>query len=125
MITKIGSVCVAVSDQDKALDFYVNKLGFEKRSDVPMGDDGRWIEVAPAGAATTIVLEKNQGQPGQRMGTFIGFIVHTTDINATYSELKDRGVRFTLEPKQEFWGYWAQFVDQDNNEFGLFENKES
>ncbi|GCE28863.1 hypothetical protein KDA_43470 [Dictyobacter alpinus] len=125
MITKVGAVCVAVSNQDEALDFYVNKLGFEKRSDVPMGDDGRWIEVAPAGAATTIVLEKNQNNPGQRMGTFIGFIVHTRDIQATCSELKDRGVRFTAEPKQEFWGYWAQFVDQDNNEYGLFENKES
>ena len=47
MITAIHTSTVFVTDQDKALDFYVNKLGFEKRMDQPMGPDNRWIEVAP------------------------------------------------------------------------------
>ena len=54
-ITAVGSVAVPVTDQDRALEFYVGELGFEKRRDLPFGD-GRWIEVAPAGAATTIAL---------------------------------------------------------------------
>jgi catechol 2,3-dioxygenase-like lactoylglutathione lyase family enzyme len=49
MLTKIGTITVQVSDQDKALAFYTQKLGFEKRSDMPMGPDQRWIEVAPPG----------------------------------------------------------------------------
>ncbi len=121
MITKVGAVGVTVTDQDQALAFYIEKLGFEKRRDAPMGEGERWIEVAHPGGETTLVLEKQHGHPGERMGTFISYIFHTNDIKATYEELKGRGVRFTLEPKVEYWGHWAQFVDQDNNEFGLIE----
>jgi catechol 2,3-dioxygenase-like lactoylglutathione lyase family enzyme len=55
-ITRIGTVIVPVSDQERALTFYVETLGFEKRLDAPFGPGGRWIEVAPPGAATTIAL---------------------------------------------------------------------
>ena len=54
-ITGIGTVGVPVTDQDRAVEFYVGKLGFEKRRDMPFGA-GRWIEVAPPGSATTIAL---------------------------------------------------------------------
>ena len=55
-ISRVGTVIVPVADQDRALEFYVGKLGFEKRLDGPFGEGGRWIEVAPPGAATTIAL---------------------------------------------------------------------
>src|SRR6266702_4284419 len=55
-ITKVGAVGVPVADQDRAVEFYVGKLGFEKRRDVPFGPGGRWIEMAPPGAETTIAL---------------------------------------------------------------------
>src|SRR5215218_11318660 len=55
MITRVSSVGVRVGDQDRAVDFYVTTLGFEKRRDEPMGHDGRWVEVAPAGAETALV----------------------------------------------------------------------
>lgn len=55
MLTRIGTITVQVSGQDKALDFYTNKLGFEKRSDMPMGPKQRWLEVAPKGAQTRIL----------------------------------------------------------------------
>jgi catechol 2,3-dioxygenase-like lactoylglutathione lyase family enzyme len=55
-ITRIGTVIVPVNDQEQALAFYVETLGFEKRLDAPFGQGGRWIEVAPPGAATTIAL---------------------------------------------------------------------
>ena len=54
-ITGVGTVGVPVTDQDRALEFYVGKLGFEKRRDLPFGP-GRWIEVAPPGSPTTIAL---------------------------------------------------------------------
>src|SRR5689334_11269149 len=61
MITHVQSVTVFVSDQDKAIDFYVNKLGFELRSDTAMGENMRWVTVAPPGAPTEIVLAKGYG----------------------------------------------------------------
>ena len=55
-ISKLGTVCVPVSDQERAIEFYVETLGFEKRADVPFGNGYRWVEVAPAGADTTIAI---------------------------------------------------------------------
>src|SRR5438067_9170348 len=52
-LTQVGRVCVTVSDTDRAIDFYVDTLGFEKVVDVPMGDAGRWVEVALPGAVTS------------------------------------------------------------------------
>jgi catechol 2,3-dioxygenase-like lactoylglutathione lyase family enzyme len=65
-ITRVGTVIIPVSDQERALDFYVGTLGFEKRLDAPFGPGGRWIEVAPPGAATTIALvpQRPDGQSG-------------------------------------------------------------
>ena len=55
-ISQVGRVCVTVADTDRAIDFYVGTLGFEKVVDVPMSDAGRWVEVAVSGAPTTIAL---------------------------------------------------------------------
>ena len=65
-ITQIGTVIVPVSDQDKALDFYTEKLGFEKRTDIPFGNGDRWVEVAPAGGETTVAIVKPR--PGEPTG---------------------------------------------------------
>ena len=63
-ISKVGRVCVTVSDTDRALDFYVGTLGFEKVVDTPMGPDMRWVEVQVSGAETTIALAPPpQGRP--------------------------------------------------------------
>jgi predicted enzyme related to lactoylglutathione lyase len=121
MITKARTVGVYVSDQDRALDFYVDKLGFEKRTDEPMGPEARWIEVAPAGAETVLVLFTPPGQE-DRIGTFSNVVFECDDIEATYRELRGRGVEFTEEPSEQPWGMWAQFKDVDGNEFGLIQN---
>lgn len=118
VITKASTVGIYVSDQDRALDFYVNVLGLEKRIDEPMSPDARWIEVAPAGAETRLVLFTSPGQE-DRIGTFSNVILECDDLGATYEELRGRGVEFTEEPSQQPWGMWAQFKDVDVNEFGL------
>jgi len=89
-ITEIGTVMVPVSDQDKALEFYTEKLGFEKRSDTPFGDGNRWVEVAPAGAETTIALV--QPREGDPIGIELAFGLNTTDIEADHADLKAKGV---------------------------------
>ncbi|MDX6379985.1 MAG: hypothetical protein QOI57_1009 [Rubrobacteraceae bacterium] len=120
MITTASTVGIYVSDQDRALDFYTNKLGFEKLVDEPMGGGSRWIEVAPRGAETHLVLFTPPGQE-DRIGTFSNVVFSCEDIESTHEELRNRGVEFTEEPSEQPWGLWAQFKDQDGNEFGLIE----
>jgi catechol 2,3-dioxygenase-like lactoylglutathione lyase family enzyme len=90
-INKVSTVVVPVSDQERAIEFYVDKLGFEKRTDVPFGNGYRWIEVAPAGAATTIaIVPPPPGKPTGNVET--GIALYTEDIDADHAELKSRGV---------------------------------
>jgi catechol 2,3-dioxygenase-like lactoylglutathione lyase family enzyme len=89
-ITQVGTVIVPVSDQDAALAFYTEKLGFEKRSDTPFGRGDRWVEVAPAGAATTLALmPPREGEP---LGIDTRVAFSSTDIDADHAALRAQGV---------------------------------
>jgi catechol 2,3-dioxygenase-like lactoylglutathione lyase family enzyme len=95
-IEKVGVVVVPVSDQERALEFYVDKLGFDKRVDVPFGEGYRWIEVGPAAAETTIaIVPPPPGKPSGNVETGVG--LHTHEIDALHSELKERGVDVDAE----------------------------
>ena len=90
-VSKINTVVVPVSDQDRAVAFYVEKLGLEKRVEIPFGNGYRWIEVAPAGAETSIaVVPPPPGKPTGNTETGIG--LYTEDIDAYHAELKASGV---------------------------------
>ena len=90
-LTQVGRVCITVADTDRALDFYVGTLGFEKVVDVPMGDAGRWVEVALAGTPTTIAIAPPP--PGKSAGgNETGIILDTTDVDADHAALKAAGV---------------------------------
>ena len=87
-ISKVGRVCVTVADTDRALDFYVGTLGFEKVVDEPMGPGMRWVEVSVAGTETTIALAPPpQGQPAG--GTQTGICLDTTDVDGAHAALKE------------------------------------
>jgi lactoylglutathione lyase len=89
-ITDVRTVGIPVSDQDRAVDFYVGTLGFEKRLDVDMGGGRRWIEVAPAGAATSIALVRShEGLPA---GVETGIRFVTPDADDVHSGLRASGV---------------------------------
>jgi lactoylglutathione lyase len=90
-ITDVRTVGVAVTDQDEAIAFYVEKLGFEKRLDLPVEQfGGRWIEVAPPGAALTIALvPAHEGVPA---GVETGIRLTTGDAAAVHADLRARGV---------------------------------
>ena len=89
-LTKVGRVCVTVADTDRAIDFYVGTLGFEKVVDVPMGPDMRWVEVALPGHETTIALAPPP--QGQRAGgTQTGICIDTSDVDADHAALKAAG----------------------------------
>jgi catechol 2,3-dioxygenase-like lactoylglutathione lyase family enzyme len=89
-ITQVGTVMVPVSDQDRALEFYVDALGFEKRIDTPYGDGDRWVEVAPPGAATTVALVPPREGESAGIQTRTGFT--TDDVDADHETLRSRGV---------------------------------
>jgi catechol 2,3-dioxygenase-like lactoylglutathione lyase family enzyme len=91
-IGKVGVVVVPVSDEDRAIEFYVGKLGMELRSDVPFGGGYRWVEVAPAGAVTTIALAPPPPQGPEPGGAQTGIALHTDDVEADHADFKDRGV---------------------------------
>jgi len=123
MIPYVKSTTVYVRDQQRAVDFWVNKMGFEKRTDLPMGPDARWIEVAPPGAQTVLVPYTPPGLES-RIGTFWGIVFDCDDIQATYKELRRRGVEFTEEPTKQPWGLQAQFKDSEGNGYVLVQSKE-
>jgi lactoylglutathione lyase len=103
MFTKIGTITIGVGDQDKALDFYVNKLGFEKIDDQPMSETERWLEIALPGTQTYIMLGL-RGQSGGDKTSMTGFVLHTDTIGETCATLKARGVILTQELTTEPWG---------------------
>lgn len=89
---KIATVIIPTADQDKAVDFYVGKLGFEKRVDVPFGGGHRWIEVGLPDESTTIALAPPPPQGTQVGGRETGISLQTDDIDGYYAQLRDAGV---------------------------------
>ena len=95
-LTKVGRVCVTVSDTDRALDFYVGTLGFEKVVDVPMGDAGRWVEVAIPGRETNIAIAPPP--PGKQAGgSDTGICLDTSDVDADHAALQAAGADVDAE----------------------------
>lgn len=127
MINTIGGKVVMVSNQKTALDFYVNKLGFEKRVDMEFGEM-RWLEVTPKDSQSTIsLMEPNpKVMPSQAfemakkaIGTPTGVWFYTNDIQATFRELKEKEVEISEPQKQDWGGEMSSIKDQDGNEYQL------
>lgn len=118
MIKQIKFVSIPVKDQNRALDFYTEKLGFTIITDQPFDGKQRWIELRIPKAETHVVLFTPEGQE-DRAGTFSGLSYATDDVERTYTELKGRGVQFEGPPKKEPWGTYVTFKDSEGNSFVL------
>jgi catechol 2,3-dioxygenase-like lactoylglutathione lyase family enzyme len=131
MIQKVSHMAVYVLDQERARDFYVNKLGFEVRTDAKMGDF-RWLTVGPKGQPD-LEITLMEVKPGPMLdearcetlreliqrGTFGFGVFETADVRKTYQELKARGVEFMSEPKERPYGIEALLKDDSGNWFSL------
>jgi len=113
MIRGVKFVSIPVADQDRALAFYTEVLGFRLLTDQPFNDKQRWLELGIPGADTRIVLF----QFGEKLrpGGQLNITLWSDDVEATASELKDRGVEFVMEPKRQAYGTTSIFKDADGN----------
>lgn len=121
MLKRIKFVSVPVRDQDRAIEFWTQKLGFQISTDQPMGDGQRWVELRIPGGQTGITLFTIPGQE-DRIGTFSGVSFVVDDVEKTFRELSERGVEFAQPPKKESWGTSAVFKDIDGNSFVIGTN---
>jgi uncharacterized glyoxalase superfamily protein PhnB len=135
MITKLNVATIWVLDKQEALDFYVDKLGFEKGSDVKQGPY-RWLTVRVPGDTG---IEMSLEQPGPPIhdeataeqlrdlitkGALSGLVLHTDDARALYETLKERGVTdFTQEPTEHFYGTDMGIRDPFGNGIRILERK--
>lgn len=90
-VNQLGRVIIPVSDQDAAIAFYTEKLGFSVSMDVPFGEGDRWIEVTPAGGGAAIALSKERDE--YPAGRETGIALVSSDPRADYEELKKAGVQ--------------------------------
>jgi catechol 2,3-dioxygenase-like lactoylglutathione lyase family enzyme len=118
MIRGIKFVNVPVKNQDEALKFYTEKLGFRVLTDQPFDEKQRWIELGIPGSDSKVVLFTVNGDQ-QRIGSHQPIAFWSDDVHATARVLKSKGVTFVKEPKTEAWGTGAVFEDQDGNRFAL------
>ena len=128
MIKRLMTVIVVVRDQAKALDFYTNVLGFEKRTDFTPQGNPRWVTVAPKGQDIEMSLfqagsyndpksPQNRWQPGNNPS----WTLLSDDVRKDSEELKSRGVKFVSEPAEYPWGIGSTFIDPDGNVFSLYQ----
>ena len=131
MITKLSHANIFVTDLDQAYDFYVNKLGFTVRTDAPMGPGARWLTVSPKDQPELEIIlipvpgYMFQGEDADKItellkaGKLGAGVFETHDIQATYEDLKAKGVEFKSAPEKKFYGTEAIMKDNSGNWFSL------
>lgn len=136
MIQKQSHTSVFVLNQDEALSFYRDTLGFEVRADMKMEGGFRWLTVGPKGQPdfNLILIEPNPGpmfdaESAQQIralvakGAFGIGVFETADCRSTFADLKAKGVQFITEPTDRFYGIEALIKDNSGNWFSLTERK--
>jgi catechol 2,3-dioxygenase-like lactoylglutathione lyase family enzyme len=125
MLERLVYTTVFVSDQDRALDFYTNVLGFEQRADNPTPDGPRFLAVGVEGQDFLLVLWPGTPGQGQPVDGRIpaAYTIETGDIRKAVETLKSRGVEFETEVLEYPFADIAVFVDPDLNRLQLREGR--
>ena len=117
MITHLKFAGIPTRDQERALKFWIEQVGFELHTDQPMGAQ-RWIELKIRNSTTGVVLFTPEGHE-DRVGTFFNGSFACDDVEATYRQMSERGVEFVKPPEKAPWGTFAIFKDPEGNSFVL------
>ena len=136
MVTRLSHSSIFVLDQDSAIDFYVNKLGFALKEDVPMGPNFRWVTVVPPGQPDLeiILMPVNPSHAFDeatsakvielvKAGKLGAGVFECDDPYATYEDLVAKGVKFSGPPKEEFYGVATIMYDDSGNWFSFGKGK--
>lgn len=124
----LSLVTLIVADYDRAIAFFTDVLGFELVADTPSttndGRPKRWVEIAPPGASTGILLAKADGEHqeravGDQMAGRVGFFLRVDDFDATFRRMTEANVEFTTEPRDEAYGRVVVFRDCEGNKWDL------
>jgi catechol 2,3-dioxygenase-like lactoylglutathione lyase family enzyme len=124
----LHQVALIVEDYDEAITFFVDVLGFELVEDSPsVTNDGRpkrWVVVRPPGATTALLLARADGERqaravGEQFAGRVGMFLRVDDFEATYDRMREAGVEFVTEPRQEPYGRVVVFVDVAGNRWDL------
>lgn len=118
MIKRIKFLGIPVSDQDRALRFYTEKLGFRVFTDQQFSAKQRWIELSIPGAETGIALFTPEGHE-DRIGTFVNSSWEVDNVEKTYAELQAKGVEFAGPPQKQSWGTSVILKDSEGNQIVL------
>jgi catechol 2,3-dioxygenase-like lactoylglutathione lyase family enzyme len=125
----LGYVALVVRDYDEAVGFFTQKLNFTLVEDTHLGEEKRWVLVAPPGSQGTNLLLARAATPeqstriGNQTGGRVAFFLHTDDFWRDYNAMKSKGVKFVRDPKEEPYGTVAVFEDLYGNKWDLLELK--
>jgi lactoylglutathione lyase len=125
----IACIALVVRDYDEAIAYYTQKLRFELLEDTPLGNDKRWVRVAPRGSRGTALLlaravnPEQQSRVGNQSGGRVFLFLHTDDFQADYEALRARGVDFEAAPREESYGWVVVFRDLYGNRWDLVEKR--
>ncbi|HEX2914406.1 MAG TPA: VOC family protein [Chloroflexia bacterium] len=126
MKLKLDHITLIVRDQQEALSFYTEKLGFDKRSDNPMGPSARWITVAAPGDDVEIVFQSPEWFEGEerankaaQVGQNPAVVFGVDDCQAVYEAWSGKGVQFASKPENTGWGVQAVALDLYGNSLVL------
>ena len=114
---RITVVSVPVTDQDRAMRFYTDEVGFELLAQTRFGDGLGWVQVGPAGSEASLTLVT--WFDDMSAGSLRGLVVDSDDLDADYRAMTGRGVRFLGPPSQQPGGVFATFIDPDGNQISL------
>src|SRR5271165_1278344 len=123
----IGYVALVVREYDEAIAWFCGILGFQLVEDTRLGEDKRWVLVAPPGSTETRLLLARAATPeqelsvGNQTGGRVFLFLHTNDFWRDFQAMRERGVRFCEEPRREAYGTVAVFEDLYGNRWDLIE----
>jgi catechol 2,3-dioxygenase-like lactoylglutathione lyase family enzyme len=128
MARSIAAVALVVREYDEAITFFTDALRFTLVEDTPLGGDKRWVQVAPPGSGTALLLaraatDEQRAAIGRQTGGRVFLFLHTSDFAGDYAHMRSCDVRFVGEPRQEPYGQVVVFLDLYGNKWDLVERQ--